>query len=110
MKAVILSIFWVFLIEVNGRGLSVDNSLNNGFISLYKDTEVIMQTILSNVKLIPRWWNYWTATSASSTTQTPCGSSSSTAIGADIVRGLLLSGKILQRAAQVSFSIQKQQE
>merc|ERR1712106_69280 len=41
MKGSVLTILWMLLIAVNGRGLSVDDSLSNGFISLYKDSEVV---------------------------------------------------------------------
>ena len=44
-----------------------------------------------------------TPTLACSTTLRPCGSSSSTAIGVDIARDLLLSGKIWLKAFQVSL-------
>jgi len=42
MKPVFLVIlFMLSFLSIDGRGLSVDDSFSNGFISLYKDSEVI---------------------------------------------------------------------
>ena len=48
MKGASVTILWMFLITVSARGLSVDDSFSNGFISLYKDSKVILYLLVVN--------------------------------------------------------------
>ena len=52
MKLRFSGIFFFLLIAVDGRGLSVDDSFSNGFISLYKDSQVVIRIFVQNVTFV----------------------------------------------------------
>ena len=52
MKAEFLVILYLLLIAVSGRGLSVEDSSSHGFISLYKDSQVVISIFFGNITLV----------------------------------------------------------